>query len=155
MPSRGSLCKLLGDLYVKLDNIKAASMYYLECLHFNPFKFSAYMKLCDIAPDFPDFDEVANPQDIFSNFKISEMDLSRSPNPYNPPQASSEVSEISFSKPVPLDQVRKSNYSMPGIRDDFRDVTIQQLRSLIEYSPKILEDDDPLLENQPERYTKC
>lgn len=151
MPSKASICNLLGDLYVKLDNIRAASIYYWDCLKSNPFKMSAYMKLCDIAPDCVDFDKTKLPEDIFIDFNISSTNLSKSPNAYLPVLPSTDVSEISFSTPLTVDQVRKNSFSMPGLKDNYRDITVSELRALIKHSSSILEADSPLLKNQPQR----
>lgn len=152
MPSRASICNLLGDLYVKLDNIRAAATYFWECLKLNPYKISAYIKLCDISPDCPDFNKAMLPKDVFVDFDPMTTDLSKSSNLYLPPQPSPETCEISFSAPLSPDEIARNRTSMPRVRDDYHDITVNQLKSLIKYQPNILEEDSPLIQSQPQRY---
>lgn len=151
MPSKASLCNLLGDLYVKLDNIRAASIYYWECLKQNPYKISAYTKLCDIAPDCIDFNTAKLPQDIFTDFELATTDLSKSQHSYLPPRPSADVSEINFSEDLTSSSVQWNSFSVPDINDDYQDITVGQLRALVRYSPKVIEDDDELLHTEYER----
>lgn len=151
MPSKASLCNLLGDLYLKLDNIRAASIYYWDCLRSNPYKISAYTKLCDIAPDCIDFNLAKLPQDIFVDFDPTSTDLSKSPNSYLPPRPSPEVSDISFFDELQPSEVNRNSSFMPEIIDDYHHITVDQLRALVKHSPKILDYDDALLNIEYER----
>jgi hypothetical protein len=152
MPSKASLFNLLGDLYLKLDNIRAASMYFWDCLKSNPYKITAYTKLCDIAPDRIDFNLAKLPQDIFVDFDASTTDLSKSPqHTFLPARPSPEVSEISFSSEIAPEQIKRNSSFMPEITDDYHDITVNQLRALVKHSPKVLDDDDALLQNEYER----
>lgn len=152
MPSKSSLCNLLGDLYLKLDNIRAASIYFRECLKTNPYKLSAYTKLCDIAPDCVDFDTVKLPTDIFKKFDTATTDLSKSPYSYLPPPPAPEVFEISFSNELLTSSVKKNNCSMPDLSDDYYDISVDQLRALVKFSPRVVEDDNELLANDYDRF---
>lgn len=151
MPSKASLCNLLGDLYLKLDNIRAASIYYWDCLRSNPYKISAYTKLCDIAPDCIDFNLAKLPQDIFVDFDPTSTDLSKSPSSYLPPKPSPEVSDISFFDELQPSEVNRNSSFMPEIIDDYHHITVDQLRALVKHSPKILDYDDALLNIEYER----
>ncbi|KAG2237222.1 hypothetical protein INT48_006626 [Thamnidium elegans] len=151
MPSKASLCNLLGDLYVKLDNIRAAAIYYWECLKQNPYKISAYTKLCDIAPDCIDFNAAKLPEDIFTDFELATTDLSKSPHSYFPPRPSADVSEINFSEDLTSSSVEWNSFSVPDINNDYQEITVGQLRALVRYSPKVIEDDDELLHTEYER----
>lgn len=151
MPSKASLCNLLGDLYLKLDNIRAASIFFWRCLESNPYKISAYTKLCDIAPDCNDFYSAKLPTDIFTSFNPSTTDLSKSQNFYLPSTPSPDVSEISFLTELSPSTVMKNGYSMPDLRDDYQNITVDQLRALVKISPKIVTDGDDLFTNGYER----
>ncbi|KAF1807300.1 hypothetical protein V8B55DRAFT_1464414 [Mucor lusitanicus] len=150
MPSKASLCNLLGDLYMKLDNIRAASIYYWTCLESNPYKISAYMKLCDIAPDI-DFDTAKLPQDIFTNFDPATTDLSRSSQSYLPSAISMNQCDISFSDELPSTCVRKNSWDMPQLKDEYHDTTVDQLRALVRVSSKISEENNEHLDNEFDR----
>lgn len=152
MPSKASLCNLLGDLYLKLDNIRAASIFFWRCLESNPYKISAYTKLCDIAPDCNDFYSAKLPTDIFTSFNASTTDLSKSQNFYLPSSPSPDVSEISFLTELSPSTVMKNGYSMPDLRDDYQNITVDQLRALVKISPKIVTDGNDLFTNGYERY---
>lgn len=149
MPSKASLCNLLGDLYTKLDNIRAAAIYFWECLKHNPYKISAYTKLCDIAPDCVDFTTAKLPKDIFIDFELSEIHLTKSPHTYLPPRPSPDVSDISFQE---TSSFVRNQFSVPDIKDDYQEITVDQLRALVRYSPKVIEDEDTLLHTEYERY---
>jgi hypothetical protein len=152
MPSRSSLCNLLGDLYLKLDNIRAASIYFWDCLQNNPYKLSAYTKLCDIAPDCIDFNTAKLPKDIFKKFDVATVDLSKSPYSYWPQPPTPEVSEISFSNELSASTVKKNNCSMPDLSEDYYDISVDQLRALVKFSPRVLEDENELLVDDYERF---
>ena len=115
---------LLGDLYLKIDNIRAASICFWNCLENNPYKFSAYIKLCDIAPDCKDFNLEKLPKDIFVDFDEDTADLSRSPNPYLPAPPSPDVTEITFLAELPPSSVVKNGCSMPDLKDDYQNPQI-------------------------------
>ncbi|GAN08642.1 hypothetical protein MAM1_0216d08157 [Mucor ambiguus] len=150
VPSKASLCNLLGDLYMKLDNIRAASIYYWTCLEFNPYKISAYMKLCDIAPDI-DFSTAKLPQDIFTNFDPATTDLSRSSQSYLPSTISMSQCDISFSGELASASVRKNSWDMPQLRDEYHDTTVHQLRALVRVSSKLSEESNENLDHEIER----
>ncbi|CEP08203.1 hypothetical protein [Parasitella parasitica] len=151
MPSKASLCNLLGDLYLKLDNIRAASMYYWDCLKSNPYKISAYMKLCDIAPDNIDFNTAKLPKDIFTNFDPVTTDLSRSSQPFLPATPSLDLSDISFHNELSSSSVKKNSWSMPELRDEYHDTSVDQLRALVRFSSKIIPENN---ENIGEEYER-
>lgn len=152
MPSKSSLCNLLGDLYLKLDNIRAASIYFWDCLNSNPYKLLAYTKLCDIAPDCIEFNTAKLPKDIFKKFDTTATDLSKSPYSYLPPPPTPEVFEISFSNELLTSAVKRNNCSMPDLSDDYYDISVDQLRALVKFSPKVIEDDSELLASDYERF---
>ncbi|KAI9472202.1 MAG: hypothetical protein EXX96DRAFT_642715 [Benjaminiella poitrasii] len=152
MPSRSSIYNLLGDLYVKLDNIRSAANYYWECLLNNPYKISAYIKLCEIAPDVVDFKTTKLPKDIFTHLDPASIDLSRSSSSYLPPPPSTKISDISFSDNLPPSSIKENDCSMPEINDDDHNFSIDQLRALVRVSSKIMEKDyDNLMEHEHER----
>lgn len=151
MPSKASLCNLLGDLYLKLDNIRGASIYYWSCLKSNPYKLSAYMKLCDIAPDNIDFNAAKLPKDIFTNFDPATTDLSRSSQSYLPATPSLDLSDISFHNELSSSSVQKNSWSMPELRDEYHDTSVDQLRALVRFSSKIIEDNNENIDNEYER----
>ncbi|KAI7904030.1 uncharacterized protein BX663DRAFT_506150 [Cokeromyces recurvatus] len=151
MPSRSSICNLLGDLYVKLDNIRLAATYYWDCLLNNPYKISAYIKLCEIAPDVVDFNKTKLPKDIFVDLDPAVINLSRSSLSYLPPFPSANISDISFSNDLPPSSIKKNGCSMPEIHGDYHDFSIDQLRALVTVSSKIVLDHDKLPEHEYER----
>ncbi|KAI7894620.1 uncharacterized protein EV154DRAFT_438092 [Mucor mucedo] len=140
MPSEASLCNLLGDLYVKLDNVTAASKYYYRCLKINPYKISAYINLCDIAADSNIIaDKLKN--EIFVDFDVSKTNLSRSPHTYLPVLPSTDAPGITFLPEISPSNVVKNSSSVPAIKY-YQDISVKQLRALIKYSPSITNDND-------------
>ena len=105
-PSRSSIATLLGDLYVKLDNIRAAAKAYWDALNSNRFKLSAYIKMCDIAPD-------------VINFSLCDADFS----------SLSTEPEIMFRQP--LKEFERTSHLMPDLDEDFTDISMDQLRAYV------------------------
>ncbi|KAI8641660.1 hypothetical protein BD408DRAFT_444096 [Parasitella parasitica] len=151
MPSKASLCNLMGDLYLKLDNIRAASIYYWDCLKSNPYKLSAYMKLCEIAPDNIDFKAAKLPKDIFTNFDPATTDLSRSSQSYLPATPSLDLSGISFHNELTSSLVKKNTWSMPELRDEYHDTSVDQLRALVRLSSKVIHENNENISDEYER----
>lgn len=138
MPSRGSINNLLGELYSKLENIQGSAIHLWECLDDNPFKLSAYTTLCDIAPDVIDFDTAALPNDIFKDF-TSDTHLERSQQQQYPKPPSASMVGITLKDPEPsLDEVEPY---MPSLRNDYQDVSLDQLRSLVFFSHQLNDSD--------------
>ncbi|KAG2227113.1 hypothetical protein INT45_003843 [Circinella minor] len=151
MPSRGSINNLLGELYSKLENIQGAAIHLWESLDDNPFKISAYTTLCDIAPDVIDFENAALPNDIFKDFVPDSTCLDRAPLPQRkeqlPRPPSTSIVGITLKGPRPsLDQVEPY---MPSLRNDYQDVSLDQLRSLVFFS-HVMKDGD-ITDIQPQR----
>lgn len=138
-PNRSSLCNLLGDLYVGLDNIRAAARSYWECLRINPYKISAYTKLCDIAPDVINFSKAKLPKDIFKDFpETLDLSVHQQVDPSLLPSA--DAPGLVFHECPPYE---KNTYSMPGLNDsEFETISIEQLRTLIKFKPKIADLDE-------------
>ncbi|KAI8065630.1 hypothetical protein BC940DRAFT_303882 [Gongronella butleri] len=74
-PSEATLMHLLGELYIKLDNIRAAAAHLFSSLRANPFKLAAYIKVCEIAPDVINVADAVVPEDIFREFTLSTTSL--------------------------------------------------------------------------------
>ncbi|KAG2236703.1 hypothetical protein INT48_000701 [Thamnidium elegans] len=143
LPSKASLCTLLADLYIKLDNIKAAAKYLWICLESNPYKITAYNRLCDIAPDCIDFNTAKLPKHVFTCFEEPLVDLNRNPDRYlSSAVPKLNVSDIQFSSKIEEESgsVESNYYSMPNIRYS-DNISTEQLRSLVNLRPKLIDDD--------------
>ncbi|EIE88634.1 hypothetical protein RO3G_13345 [Rhizopus delemar RA 99-880] len=123
-PSRSSIATLLGDLYVKLDNIRAAARAYWDALNSNRFKLSAYIKMCDIAPDVINFNKAKLPKDIFK--PMDSIDLSLCDVDFS---SLSTEPEIMFRQP--LKEFERTPHSMPDLDEDFTDISMDQLRAYV------------------------
>lgn len=150
MPSKASLYNLLGDLYVKLDNISAACRYFWQCLKINPYKISAYTKLCDIAADCVDVATTNIRKEIFVDFDTSKTNLSRSPHSFLPAPPSVDESEIDFFVEITSSDTIANSFSVPAIKD-YQDITVDQLRALVKFNPKVIDEDDESLDNEYQR----
>lgn len=140
MPSEASLCNLMGDLFVKLDNVTSASKYYRRCLQINPYKISACTNLCDIAAD-SNVTATKLRKEIFVDFNASKTNLSRSPHSFLPALPSIDAPGIHFLPKILPSDVVKNQSSVPAIEYN-KDITVAQLRALVRYSPIIINDDD-------------
>lgn len=78
MPSQASIRNLLGELYNKMDNMHGSAQQLLQCLTENPFKLTAYINMCNIAPDAGQPDSVISPSSIFKEFNLDTTPLERS-----------------------------------------------------------------------------
>ncbi|KAI8081581.1 uncharacterized protein BX664DRAFT_285703 [Halteromyces radiatus] len=78
MPSQSTITNLLGELYIKLDQVSASAKQLKRSIVHNPFKLTAFTKLCDIAPDVVDFNKAVSPNEIFKEFNLHTTNLDRS-----------------------------------------------------------------------------
>lgn len=150
MPSEASLCNLLGDLYVKLDNVTAATKYYQRCLRINPYKISAHINLCDIAAD-SSINTKKLKKEIFVGFDASKTNLSRSPHTYLPAMPSADAPGITFLPKILPSKIVKNSSSVPAIKY-YQDISVKQLRALVKYNPNITDDDDDDDDNELQRF---
>lgn len=144
LPSKASLCSLLADLYIKLNNTRAAAKYLWMCLQSNPYKVTAYNRLCDIAPDCVDFKTAQLPEHVFTSFQESKIDLRRNPHPYllsDIIKPDPNASDIQFYKEIDPSSVRLNLHSLPAIRHNDT-ITVDQLRSFVTYQAKIIDNDE-------------
>ncbi|CAO3618315.1 unnamed protein product [Cunninghamella echinulata] len=84
MPSIATMTGLLGEIYIKLENIHASAVYLWDSLEHNPFKITAFTKICDIAPDVADLETASVSLDVFKDFNINDTNLRRSSDLYCP-----------------------------------------------------------------------
>ncbi|KAI9314872.1 hypothetical protein BX666DRAFT_2029115 [Dichotomocladium elegans] len=148
-PSRASMCNLLGELYAKLENIRASSIYLWQSLADSPFKLSAHTALCDIAPDIVDFDASTLRSSTFQDLD-EHVHLECCPVQQGPQLPSLSVTDISNSetRPLALDKNALGLY-MPSLREGYKDISLEQLRSLVYCSHKMRDND--LSEVEPQR----
>ncbi|KAI8334963.1 hypothetical protein BC941DRAFT_430791 [Chlamydoabsidia padenii] len=95
MPSQSSIRNLLGELYIKLENIRGAATQLWKCLAHNRFKFTAFTKICDISPDVANLDTAKSPNDIFKDFDLTTTSLELSSESNLPPLPSTNISKHS------------------------------------------------------------
>lgn len=161
LPSRGSICNLLGELYAKLENIRASSIYLWQALNDSPFKISAYTNLCDIAPDIANFDlaattnnvdmsssssssslPFASPDDLFKDFTPDTVHLDTTSTPHHPTLPTSSTHDIDEHPSINLLDKPSLGLYMPSLRKGHSDnISLDQLRSLVHYSHKMRDTD--------------
>lgn len=78
------MTSLLGELYIKLENIRASAMQLWDSLACNPFKITTFTKICDIAPDIADMKTATASLEVFKKFNSNNINLQRSPDPHYP-----------------------------------------------------------------------
>ncbi|KAI9282759.1 hypothetical protein BY458DRAFT_531135 [Sporodiniella umbellata] len=145
-PSRSSLYHLLGDLYVQKDNINAATEAYKQCLELNPYKISAYLKLCDIAPDTAAFESEASADEFFKDLPSDILDILPSTKSHLPPLPDSGRSDISFKEKKTDGEYDRP---MPDFRETFHDVSLVELKDMVADHPNFSYED--ILEETNER----
>lgn len=96
MPSQASIRNLMGELYIKLENIRGAAIHLWQCLAHNPFKLTAFTKICDISPDVSNLDNAISPNDIFKDFDLKTTHLDRFSGADLPPLPSTSISKPSL-----------------------------------------------------------
>lgn len=158
LPSRGSICNLLGELYAKLENIRASSIYLWQALNDSPFKISAYTNLCDIAPDIANFDlaattnpsssssslPFASPDDLFKDFSpdTAHLDSTTTTTAQHPSLPTSSVHGIEDQPSINVLDKPSLGLYMPSLRKGHSDnISLDQLRSLVHYSHKMRDTD--------------
>lgn len=161
LPSRGSICNLLGELYAKLENIRASSIYLWQALNDSPFKISAYTNLCDIAPDIANFDlaattnpsssssssssslPFASPDDLFKDFDTAQLDSTTTTTaPQHPSLPTSSIYGIEDQPSINVLDKPSLGLYMPSLRKGHSDnISLDQLRSLVHYSHKMRDTD--------------
>ncbi|KAI8978537.1 hypothetical protein BDB01DRAFT_799126 [Pilobolus umbonatus] len=137
LPSVASMYALLGDLYVSLENIQAAAIYYLKCLRLNPYKLSVHMKLCDIAHDASL--DIVRIQEVYEGFKSQPLDMSCT-DTQEPPPPSPEIIDFSLNTVV----VPEGDL-MPPLTP-FTDISVKQLRSVVFRSTMIKDERESEIE---------
>lgn len=113
------------------------------CLESNPYKITAYNKLCDIAPDSIDFNTTKLPKHVFTCFEEPLVDLERNRDHYpsfavpNP-----NASDIQFSSKIEeeLGSVERNKYLMPQVRYS-DNISAEQLRILVNLRPMLIDED--------------
>ncbi|CAO3697154.1 unnamed protein product [Rhizopus stolonifer] len=136
-PSRSSLYNLLGDLYLRLDNVRAATKAYKNCLDINPYKLSAYFKLCDLASDVMDFDQGKAPSEIFKDLPPT-LSISSSLGTL-PSLPNSECVDLVFEEKKMRVKSEEGFQKMPDFKEEFEEVTLADMKDVITYE---LEFDD-------------
>ncbi|KAI8874559.1 hypothetical protein K501DRAFT_104358, partial [Backusella circina FSU 941] len=124
-PSIASIHLLLGDLYVKIDHMRPASIHYKACLELDPFKLSAFIKLCDIASDcFPlDANVTAT---LFKPMKdINTTKKSKSFIPSLPDKNAKDITFLNIREERPL-----QSFDLPRLRNVFHKTTLDELRAV-------------------------
>ncbi|KAI8373218.1 uncharacterized protein BYT42DRAFT_647142 [Radiomyces spectabilis] len=135
MPTRASLCALLGDLYTKLENVRTAAIYFSQCLKHDPFDLSAFLKLCELAPDVSGINVGKLPDIVYKEF-TKETDLSRS-DPSSPSPPLPSLVGIRFQEVISeLSNDPRTQLTMPIMRGKYHDLTLEELRALVHYNQK-------------------
>ncbi|KAI8364947.1 hypothetical protein BD560DRAFT_333011 [Blakeslea trispora] len=147
-PSKASLYDLLGDLFSRLENTTEAIRCYVASLKLCPFKISAHHKLCDLAPDTAGLKSLGMlPNEAFK--PLDQLNLSKPSNSSFPFSISLEKEDIVFNDDLAHhNQLEANSWSLPAIRNDYRDLTVDELRALVRNIPDPM--DEELLENDVE-----
>ncbi|KAI8970465.1 hypothetical protein BDF20DRAFT_891462 [Mycotypha africana] len=152
IPSKASMYNLLGDLYAKLDHIRGAATSYWSCLKLNPFKLTAYTKLCDIAPDIPNFEKAKLPKDIFVDFDLDTTDLSTSANTPMMPSFSAFADNLTFNVNVEPLETQNNKIEILKVQKEYSPITLNDLRQFAGAISNMYEDKESLFVHDIERY---
>lgn len=98
----------MGELYFKLENIRGAAIHLWQCLAHNPFKLTAFTKICDISPDVSNLENAISPNDIFKDFDLKTTHLDRFSDADLPPLPSTSISKSSLPR-----QTKHTSLSSP------------------------------------------
>lgn len=132
---------VLGELYTKLENIRAAAMHYQNCLRESPFKLASYTQLCDIAPDAMLIDPLDTVKELLRDFSSDNTRLERgrqkinigSPNPALTGEMNIKP-ERDHGTDTGGEKHRMSEELepyMPSLRDAHSDIPLEQLRAIV------------------------
>ncbi|OBZ83747.1 Cell division cycle protein 27 [Choanephora cucurbitarum] len=130
-----------GDLFSRLENIKEAIICYTDSLRLCPFKLSAFYKLCDLAPDTAAGLKALGmlPKDTFK--PLDQPNLSRSHRAF-PFSLSLEKEDIVFNDNLAQhNQLETNSWSLPAIRNDYRELSVDELKALVRNMPDPLDED--------------